>query len=119
MLGQTEESLLSELYRDSSPPSIRSNVPCVAIDADFDVYPNIAEPAPWWRLGNLRADGIDAVMNTYRNETAPGMKMNRTVPVSELAQKYGSPKSRKLYDKSDLIRRFMHQWGRDSLKGVI
>ena len=116
MLGQTEESLLPELYRDRTPPNIRVNAPTLAVNGNFDVYPNIVEPAPWWRLGNLRADGIDAVMNAYRNGTAPGMTMNLTVPVSELAKSYGNPESRKLYDKSDLICRFMHQWGEDYLK---
>ena len=116
MLGQTEKDLLRELYDNDEPLNINPSVPSLAVNADFDVYPNIAEPTEWWKLGNLKTDGIDVIMNAYINETTPGMTMNRTIPVSELVQRYGNPESRKLYTKSDLISRFMHQWGEDYLK---
>jgi len=83
----------------------------VSVNADFDVYPNIAEPAEWWRLGNLKTDGVDTVMKAYRDETTPGMKINREMPLRELALKYGDFNSKKLYHKDDLISRFLHQWG--------
>jgi hypothetical protein len=100
-----------------TPPNMSVNSPCLAISADYDVYPNIAEPAEWWRLGNLKTDGIHKILRNYRDERTPGMRMNRTIPVSELAKTYGDPNSKKLYDKSDLISRFMHQCGVDHMKG--
>ena len=105
------------MYLNKEPPHVSASFPCVAINADFDVYPNIAEPAPWWRLGNLKTDSVNAVMNAYINETTPGITMNRSIPVAELAYRYGKPESQKLYSKSDLICRFMHQWGEDYMKG--
>ena len=39
------------------------------------------------------------------------MRANATVPRSTLARRYGDARSSKLYDKDDLICRFMHQWG--------
>jgi hypothetical protein len=68
-------------------------------------------------LGNLKTDGVDAIIKAYRDETTPGMIMNRTMPVRELAQKYGNKNSKKLYDKRDLVCRFMHQWGADFMEG--
>ncbi|HHX54607.1 MAG TPA: hypothetical protein GX704_06830 [Clostridiales bacterium] len=41
------------------------------------------------------------------------MTANKTIPLSELARRYGETDSRKLYSKDDLICRFMHQWGLD------
>ena len=74
-----------------------------------------AEPSQWWKLGNLKNDGIDKIMRSYINETPPAMKANRSVPVNELVKRYGDTNSNKLYDESDLICRFMHQWGEDSI----
>jgi hypothetical protein len=116
-LGQPEYALLETLIRDDSPPDADANMPCVSVNADFDVYPNIAEPAEWWRLGNLKTDGVDAIIKAYRDETTPGMMINREMPISELARRYGDKHSRTLYAKSDLICRWLHQWGADFMEG--
>jgi hypothetical protein len=116
-LGQPEYVLYESMLRDDSPPNLSADVPCVSVNADFDVYPNIAEPAAWWRLGNLKIDGVEAILKAYRNETTPGMTMNRELPIAELARRYGRRHSKTLYDTGDLIRRFMHQWGIDYRKG--
>ncbi len=116
-LGEPEAALLPRLIEDAAPPRMGQGLCALAIDADYDVYPNIAEPAPWWRLGNLRQEGVDAILRAYRQGTAPGMAANNTIPLGELARRYGDPKADKLYAKSDLIARFMHQWGEDERKG--
>ena len=116
MLGRPESELYAALAADNSPPNMDANVRSVSINADFDVYPNIAEPAEWWKLGNLKRDGVDAILKAYRDETTPGMRANRTIPISALTRKYGNPGGRRLYDRDDLICRFMHQWGVDYLK---
>ena len=117
MLGQPENVLLDSLLHDSSPPRLSANFPCVAVSADYDVYPNIAEPTEWWRLGNLKTNSIDTIIKAYRDETTPGMQVNRTMPVSELARRYGNSSSTKLYHKDDLICRWMHQWGVEYMEG--
>ena len=97
------------MLRDNTPPNMNAN---------FDVYPNIAELAQWWRLGNLLTDGIDKIIKTYRYETTPGMKANREIQISELARKYGNSKSEKLYSNEYLIIRFMRQWGLEYFKSA-
>jgi len=110
LLGQPEYILHSKLLQENSPPNISIGSPCLAINADYDVYPNIAEPTEWWRLGNLKTDGIDAIMLAYINETTPGMVANRSVPLSELARLHGNANSKKLYEKGDLISRLIHEY---------
>ena len=100
-----------------TPPNMSVSLPCLSINTDYDVYPNIAEPAEWWTLGNLKTDGIHKILRNYHDERTPSMRMNRTIPVSELAKTYSDLKSKKLYDKSDLITCFMHQWGVEYMKG--
>lgn len=111
LLGKPESELLPELLSDHSPPNISTSIPAVAVDADYNVYPNVAEPTEWWQLGNLKTDGVDLIMKSYHDGTTPGMSANKTIPVSELARRYGNHDSTMLYDKEDLLRRFMHQWG--------
>lgn len=119
LLGQPEYVLLESLYHENAPANIRANIPSVSVNADFDVYPNIAEPTEWWRLGNLKTNSIDAIIKAYRDETTPGMKANREIPVRELASRYGDTNSKKLYSKEDLICRWLHQWGIDYIEGRI
>ncbi len=95
----------------ADPPNKDATFQCLFVGADMDVYPNIAECAPWWRLGNLRTDGVEHVLRAYQNEEAPGMRANRTLPICTLAGRYGIPGSTRLYDGGDLVRRFLRQWG--------
>ena len=118
LLGRPENELYEELIKADSPPNMDANMNAISINSSFDVYPNIAEPAEWWKLGNLKRDGVDAVIKAYLDETTPGMRANRTIPLSELTRRYGDPKSLKLYSKGDLITRFMHQWGVDYMKSL-
>lgn len=64
-------------------------------DSDFDVCPNIAEPTEWRRWHNLKNDRIDKIIRAYRNEIIHGMAVSRTIPISELTQRYGNPNSKK------------------------
>ena len=117
LLGQPEYLLLAELMKCDAPPDMSVNFPCLAVNADYDVYPNLAEPTKWWLLGNLKIDGIDKIMINYRDEKTPGMRANCNIPIRDLAKAYGDPTSKNLYDRGDLISRFMHQWGMDYMKG--
>jgi len=119
MLGRPECELLDELLCDDHPPCISVLFPCIAIDADYDAYPNLAEPTAWWKLGNLKTDGADKIIKTLRDSSTPGMTASKMIPSSEFAKRYGKPDSKKLYDKNDLICRFMHQWGVDYRGGEV
>jgi hypothetical protein len=116
LLGRPEYILLESLYNEDAPANVKANIPSISINADFDVYPNIAEPAQWWRLGNLKTDGVDAIIKAYRDETTAGMRANREIPVCEFARKYGDKNSKKLYSKDDLLSRLLHQWGADYME---
>ncbi|MCL2664559.1 MAG: radical SAM protein [Defluviitaleaceae bacterium] len=111
LLGRPEHELMQSMLQEDAPPMLAANVRSISINANCDVYPNIAEPTEWWQLGNLKTDGADAVLKACLDETSPGMAANRTIPVKELARRYGDAKSKKLYTKDDLLSRFLHQWG--------
>jgi hypothetical protein len=67
-----------------TPPNMSVNSPCLAISADYDVYPNIAEPAEWWRLGNLKTDGIHKILRNYFNPVLFNILLSKPVGMSVL-----------------------------------
>ncbi|MGI6238562.1 MAG: hypothetical protein ACOYI5_02925 [Christensenellales bacterium] len=111
LLGEPEDALVERFLARDDAPNLDATFPCLFIDADYNVYPNIAEPVPWWLLGNIKTDGVDAVLRAYRAGATPGMRANREIPVRELARRYGDAGSKKLYAAGDLITRFLHEWG--------
>ncbi len=110
-LGQPESVLLTKLLNDHNPPNMDVDIMSLSVNAGYDVYPNIAEPTEWWRLGNLKTDSVKAIMRALIEGTTPAMTANKTVPISELAKRYGNGNSQKLYSRDSLICRFMHEWG--------
>jgi len=99
-LGVPESELYNELINTDSPSNMDASFRSISVNADFDVYPNNAEPTDWWKLGNLKSDGVDAIIEAYRDETPPGMHANRTIPISELARRYANRNSKKLCNYS-------------------
>jgi hypothetical protein len=69
---------------------------------------------PWWKLGNLRVEGVDKIMQCFENDEVPGLHVNFHVPVSQLAQIYGRKDSQYIYTRDDLILRWLRMWGEDN-----
>jgi len=109
-IGYAENDLLPEILCDPKPYSYMPDRLAFMVNSDLDVYSNIAEPMPWWRLGNLGIDGISAIMRRFENDELPGMQANFHIPVSELAKMYGEKGSRKIYKPGDLKSRLIRQW---------
>lgn len=51
MLGKPECELYDELIIVDAPPNMEANMKALSISADYNVYPNIAEPIEWWAAG--------------------------------------------------------------------
>lgn len=81
---------------------------------NFDVYSNagseLTEP---WRLGNLREDGVRPILETLKGCRTPGLKAMFTVPVSELARRYGRPGNQQVYSRGDLKERWVRMWAEE------
>ena len=78
---------------------------------NYDVYSNagseLTEP---WRLGNLRRDGVMSILDTLEGCRAPGLKALFTVPVAELARRFGRPGNQQIYHPGDLKDRWTRLW---------
>jgi len=112
-LGRTEGELVAELANEQAANEYYPDVLAFLVTARLDVYANIEELLPWWKLGNLETDGLDAIMRRFEYDEVPGLQLNYHVPISELARRYGRPDSRMLYGRGDLVERWMRLWGEE------
>jgi len=112
-LGASEAELAGSMLSDeTSVPSAYSYPERLGfyVTADEDVFSNVGELAPWWRLGNLRHDAPGTIIANLEEDRALGLWAMYHVPVSELARQYGRRESRLLYDPGDLRARWLHLW---------
>jgi len=77
----------------------------------FDVYTNfMGEMSPAFRLGNLKTDGLAAIIDALENDRPPGLHATFRVPVSELARRFGRPRGRRIYPPGDLKSRWARMY---------
>lgn len=117
-IGTPERVLLRRL-RDETGPAVRSvkeatsGYPvCFYIAPGFDVYPSFTAASPAYRLGNLKTDGVESVLDAFEGDATPGQRAMFRTLVSELARRYGRPYGRRLYDSGDLKWRWVAMMGR-------
>jgi len=109
-IGYAEQDLIPKLLDDPQPYAAEPGQLAFMITPDLDVFSNIGEPMPWWRLGNMKRDGVGEIMRRFEGDETPGMHAHFQVPISELTKAYGRGDSRKIYDVSDLKTRLVRQW---------
>lgn len=103
IFGQAECELYRELITDKSVNDFIDSEPTFYVDKNFNVYPNISAPMPWWRLGNLKTDGAERVLNAYLTNGSFARKVASTTPIKDIVRAVGSPESLRLFDKDDYI----------------
>jgi hypothetical protein len=117
-IGTPERVLLRRL-RGESGPAIRSVEEATSghpvsfyIAPDFDVYLTFTPVWPAYRLGNLKDDGVAAVLDAYEHDRTLGQQAMFHTPTGELARRYGRPYGRRLYDGGDLQWRWVSMMAR-------
>lgn len=115
-LWRTESELMPSLLTQNNPLNENPPVPALMVASDFNVYPNSGEVASWCCLGNLKTDGVYAVMDNYLNRHTLGLKMNHETPVSYFARKYGNARGDRLYAGTDLVLKWFRLEGMNSQK---
>lgn len=118
-LWKTEAEMLPALLEDDNPLNENPEVPAFMIDSAFNVYPNCGEIAEWWKLGNIRQDGVHTVVQNWLDRNCSGLRMNHEVPVSYFARKYGNPDGDRLYEKTDLVQKWIRMEGMSLKKQAI
>ncbi len=113
VFGRTERELYRELLADRSTESYVDDSPVFFVDASFNVYPNRTCPAPFWRLGNLKADGAAKILENYVQNRSLAQSVRASLPVCELAKAQGDPDSLRLFSKGDYIDFLLNRYCRE------
>jgi hypothetical protein len=107
-IGTTERVLLRSL-RDETAPAVGSvreatsgNPMWFCVTPGLDVYPSFTGVWPAYRLGNLKTDGVAAILDSWENDRTPGLQAMFRTPTAELARRYGRPYGERLYEAPDL-----------------
>lgn len=102
-LGTTERVLMRAL-RDDQGPVVRSvegatggNPLCLYVAPGFDVHTSSFSVSEAFRLGNIRADGVGAVIEAWEQQGTPGLRALFRTPNAELARRFGRPYGRRIY----------------------
>lgn len=112
VFGQTEQALCAELFEDRSTENLAGLDPVFYIDQDLNVYPNFSAPEPIWYLGNLKTEGIEAVLRAYAENASPAQRTRRTVPLCQMAKAAGNPDSLRLFTRGDYIEYLLNRCSR-------
>ncbi len=109
-LGEAEGDIAARLHRCDEPATTRwGNTGPLGfyVTSGLDVYSNLADLNPWWRLGNLAHDDVGDVVARLEGAGAIGLRVLRDVPLSALARRYGRPRGRRIYTEGDLVSRWV------------
>jgi sulfatase maturation enzyme AslB (radical SAM superfamily) len=101
VFGFTEQKLYEKLLNDETCINYVSDNPVFYIDKNFNVFPNITNISPYWQLGNLKKDGVEKIIENYKNNNSIAQNISITKTVSELTKKSGIYKSQRLFGESD------------------
>jgi hypothetical protein len=123
-IGEPEGKLVKTLSKEDRPSwastaDLSGNTGLwFHVEPNFDLYAAACEITPWFRLGNLRHDGLAYCLDVFENDRTPGFRAMFHVPVSELARRYGRPRGRRIFHPSDLKSRWVIMWARDKCNAM-
>jgi len=103
IFGKPEAKLYQKFCDSNDTKSFVTDKPVFFIDRNWDVHPNISAPEAHWRMGNLRHDNAQAVIERYLNNSSPAQAVRHNKPLSEIVHACGNPDGQGLFGQSDYI----------------
>ncbi|MBR5519670.1 MAG: radical SAM protein, partial [Clostridia bacterium] len=110
-----ESEWFARLKNDQSTEAMADDEPVLYIDGNWNVYPNFSTPEPIWRLGNLKTDGAEAILEAYLQNKSIGQQIRLNVPLGEIVSAVGDPTSKRLFGKGDYVEYCLNLYARKVL----
>ncbi len=104
-LGEPEGKLISKMLKEE--PSFPSSYTYpdnlgFYITSQFDVFTNFGDLTPYWKLGNLRRNSLDSIINRFESNSIIGLWVTYSKSTVELAKNFGRHYGRRVYTPDDL-----------------
>jgi MoaA/NifB/PqqE/SkfB family radical SAM enzyme len=117
ILWRTERELREIILQDDQKPPDDEKVLSEPsqfwffVTNNWDVYSNVGTLEPWWRLGNLKTDSVQTIIQRFERDEIPGLQVLLHFPGSELVKLYGNPTGNKIYSgKVDILSLYQAQY---------
>jgi len=85
------------------------------VAGNWDVFSNMGTTDPWWGLGNLKREPVQAILESFENDRILPLKVNRAEMLQELARRYGDPHSRRVVN--DIQQHWCERYCQDAFAG--
>lgn len=118
VFGRSEQNLYKKLVNNTSTESYIYDEPVFYIDKDFNVYPNISTPAPYWCLGNLNNGSAGDILQNYLQSKSVAQQIRFTIPLCEIVKSCGNPNSFRLFDEQDYIIYLLNKYCERTIYGL-
>ena len=68
---------------------------------NYDIFFNFTHMKNEWKIGNLKEDPMDLLVERILSEDIPALKIAGGITVGELVARYGNPSSERLFEEDD------------------
>lgn len=103
ILGLPENVLIEQIIRTNDIVPIEVDKVILYIDGKLDVYPHFAVQKPWWKIGNLKNESAEKIVDKYLSGETIGQIIRKKIPLSDIVKMFGDSNSRRMFHKSDYI----------------
>jgi hypothetical protein len=99
---KTEKELCQKLINDNGYVTYQKQESIVLnISNKFDVYFNFTSMKPKWKIGNLKIDNPNELIDKIVNQDILPLRLAKTITIQELVNKYGQFDSEKAFFEDD------------------
>jgi len=74
----------------------------------WDVFTNLGSTKPWWKVGNLKKEGVAGIVDRLENDRVPAFRTTTTVPLQARARRFGNPASRRVVNEIEAF--WLERW---------
>jgi len=85
-IGEAEGSLVPKIMEEKPVfPSAYGYPELLSfyVTSQLDVFSNMGDLSPWWKLGNLNQDGVGSIIDRFENDKVPGLHVIHNVSAAD------------------------------------
>lgn len=105
--GISEKQLYQKFHNSKSHVieflKLKSTKPVFYINHKYNVYPNISNIQPWWKMGNCKKDKIIDIIARYQNDEIYALQISNQLTIKELVENVGNINGSWLFTEDDYL----------------
>lgn len=87
------------------------------VKGNWDVFSNLGSLEAWWKLGNLKMNSVEQIINNFENNVSLALQTSFSFSPKELTRNFGTVSSTRIYDsKGDLLTLYLSKYYRKRME---